>query len=111
MTCGCCLEACPQFTKLEVVKLTGEIEEQCQQRKVESLDEYFLGAVAMSQAILFNEHPTGHMNAGERLEDLMGPGGLQSCGNTQNCVAVCPKEIPLTTSIARAGRQIVQTVV
>ncbi|MGN6133097.1 MAG: succinate dehydrogenase iron-sulfur subunit, partial [Aureliella sp.] len=22
----------------------------------------------------------------------------------QNCVAVCPKHIPLTTSIARAGR-------
>ena len=105
MTCGCCLEACPQFTKLEVVKLTGETEEQCQQRKVESLDESFLGAAAMSQAILFNEHPTGHMNAGERLEALMGPGGLQSCGNAQNCVAVCPKEIPLTTSIARAGRQ------
>jgi succinate dehydrogenase / fumarate reductase iron-sulfur subunit len=29
---------------------------------------------------------------------------LQVCGNAQNCVAVCPKEIPLTTSIARAGR-------
>ncbi|MEM8865982.1 MAG: succinate dehydrogenase iron-sulfur subunit, partial [Planctomycetota bacterium] len=23
-----------------------------------------------------------------------------------NCVAVCPKSIPLTTSIARAGRQV-----
>jgi succinate dehydrogenase / fumarate reductase iron-sulfur subunit len=26
------------------------------------------------------------------------------CGNAQNCVAVCPKRIPLTRSIARAGR-------
>jgi succinate dehydrogenase / fumarate reductase iron-sulfur subunit len=26
------------------------------------------------------------------------------CGNAQNCVAVCPKGIPLTRSIARAGR-------
>ena len=30
--------------------------------------------------------------------------GIQVCGNAQNCVAVCPKEIPLTTSIGRAGR-------
>ncbi|MEL7337617.1 MAG: succinate dehydrogenase iron-sulfur subunit, partial [Planctomycetota bacterium] len=29
---------------------------------------------------------------------------IASCGNAQNCVSVCPKEIPLTTSIARAGR-------
>ena len=28
-------------------------------------------------------------------------GGIQMCGNSQNCVAVCPKHIPLTRSIAR----------
>jgi len=39
-----------------------------------------------------------------RLDSLTAEGGLQICGNAQNCVAVCPKEIPLTTSIARAGR-------
>ena len=33
-----------------------------------------------------------------------GPGGIQDCGNAQNCVNVCPKKIPLTTSIGRAGR-------
>ena len=44
------------------------------------------------------------MNAGERLDALTAEGGIQVCGNAQNCVAVCPKEIPLTTSIARAGR-------
>ena len=33
----------------------------------------------------------------------MAEGGIQVCGNAQNCVAVCPKEIPLTTSIARPG--------
>ena len=54
--------------------------------------------------MFFNDDPTGKINAGERLDVLMGPGGLQMCGNAQNCVAVCPKEIPLTTSIARAGR-------
>ena len=54
--------------------------------------------------MLFNNHPTGKSLEGERLEALTGPGGIQACGNAQNCVAVCPKEIPLTTSIARAGR-------
>ena len=38
------------------------------------------------------------------LDALTDEGGIQICGNAQNCVAVCPKEIPLTTSIARAGR-------
>jgi succinate dehydrogenase / fumarate reductase, iron-sulfur subunit len=49
-------------------------------------------------------HPTGALNANERLEALMAEGGLQLCGNAQNCVAVCPKNIPLTRSIGRAGR-------
>ena len=35
---------------------------------------------------------------------LTATGGIQVCGNAQNCVVVCPKENPLTTSIARAGR-------
>lgn len=105
MTCGCCLEACPQFTKVELTQHVDETDEEFQQRKNEAHDEAFVGAAAISQAMLFNEHPTGHMNANERLEALMGPGGLQVCGNAQNCVAVCPKEIPLTTSIAKAGRQ------
>jgi succinate dehydrogenase / fumarate reductase iron-sulfur subunit len=34
----------------------------------------------------------------------MDEGGIQACGNAQNCVAVCPKNIPLTKSIAQAGR-------
>jgi succinate dehydrogenase / fumarate reductase iron-sulfur subunit len=63
-----------------------------------------LGPQAISQAVLFNAHPTRKMMASERLEALSGPGGIQVCGNAQNCVAVCPKHIPLTTSIARAGR-------
>ena len=54
--------------------------------------------------MLFNSNPTGKYNAAERLDALSAEGGLQVCGNAQNCVAVCPKEIPLTTSIARAGR-------
>jgi succinate dehydrogenase / fumarate reductase iron-sulfur subunit len=36
----------------------------------------------------------------------MGRGGIADCGNAQNCVKVCPKEIPLTTSIGELGRQV-----
>lgn len=104
MTCGCCLEACPQYTKIDVTQLPGEDDEDFAHRQARAYDRGFVGAAAISQAVLFNEHPTGAMNAGERLEALWAEGGLQICGNAQNCVAVCPKEIPLTTSIARAGR-------
>jgi len=105
MTCGCCVEACPQFSKVELTQQFDETDEQFAERRAQAYDQSFLGAAAISQTMLFNEHPTGHMNAGQRLEALMAPGGLQMCGNAQNCVAVCPKEIPLTTSIAKAGRQ------
>ena len=105
MTCGCCVEACPQFSKVELKQRVDETDEQFAERQAQAYDQSFVGAAAINQAMLFNEHPTGHMNAGERLEALMGPGGLQMCGNAQNCVAVCPKEIPLTTTIAKAGRQ------
>lgn len=104
MSCGCCLDACPQFLKIELTREEGESEEAFQQRKNEAFDNAFVGAHAISQAMLFNNHPTGRALAGERLDALSGPGGIQACGNAQNCVAVCPKEIPLTTSIARAGR-------
>lgn len=104
MSCGCCLEACPQFLKVEVTPEPGESAESLQERKNEAYDHSFVGPHAISQAMLFNNHPTGQMNSGERLDALMEEGGIQMCGNAQNCVAVCPKKIPLTTSIARAGR-------
>lgn len=104
MSCGCCLEACPQYNKIELVKLEGETDEAFAARKKESFDENFVGAHAISQVMLFNSNPTGKMQADERLDALMEPGGIQVCGNAQNCVAVCPKHIPLTDSIARAGR-------
>ncbi len=84
MTCGCCLEACPNYNE----------------------GTEFVGPAAISQVRLFNAHPTGKMNASERLEALMGPGGISECGNAQNCVKACPKEIPLTTSIADVYRQV-----
>jgi succinate dehydrogenase / fumarate reductase iron-sulfur subunit len=104
MSCGCCLEACPQFTKIELTQMAGETEEEFDARKQRVFDHEFVGAHAISQVVLFNAHPTGEMNANERLHALTAPGGIQVCGNAQNCVAVCPKQIPLTTSIARAGR-------
>jgi len=104
MTCGCCLEACPQYLKIELHQREGETDEAFARRRDAAYDRGFIGAAAISQAMLFNMHPTGKMNAGERLEALMEEGGLQVCGNAQNCVAVCPKSIPLTRSIARAGR-------
>jgi len=104
MSCGCCLEACPQFTKIELQRQPGESEEEFATRKNASFDQGFLGAHAISQAVLFNSHPVGKNMANERMEALTSAGGVQDCGNAQNCVAVCPKDIPLTTSIARAGR-------
>ena len=104
MSCGCCMEACPQFTKIEPVRQQGESDDDFEARRNQQFDTSFLGAHAIGQTVLFNSNPTGAMNASERLAALMGPGGIQVCGNAQNCVAVCPKEIPLTTAIAKAGR-------
>lgn len=83
MTCGCCLEACPNVNEKS----------------------NFIGPAPLSQVRLFNAHPTGEMHKEERLAAIMGEGGLTSCGNSQNCVEVCPKGIPLTTSIAHLNRQ------
>ena len=59
-----------------------------------------------AQALLFNLHPTGSQLKGERYEALMAPGGLFECGNSQNCVRACPKEIPLTTSLAKMKQKV-----
>jgi succinate dehydrogenase / fumarate reductase iron-sulfur subunit len=104
ISCGCCVEACPQFTKIETVRREGEPADDFEKRRKAAFDAAFVGPHAISQAMLFNSHPTGKMIADERLEALTSQGGIQVCGNAQNCVAVCPKRIPLTRSIARAGR-------
>src|SRR5262245_3024333 len=104
MSCGCCLDACPQYLKIEVERAEGESDAAFEQRRNAEYDRAFVGAHAISQAVLFNLNPTGKNNGAERLDALMAEGGIQACGNAQNCVAVCPKNIPLTTSIGRAGR-------
>jgi succinate dehydrogenase iron-sulfur subunit len=104
ISCGCCLEACPQYARLEFVRRDGETEQQFEERKRLLYDRAFMGAAIIAQAMRFNYDPTGSLNIDERLDALMSEGGIQMCGNAQNCVAVCPKEIPLTREIARAGR-------
>ena len=106
MTCGCCVEACPQYMKVEVERKPNESDAEFEKREAEANENAFIGPQAISQVMLFNSNPTGKMIADERLEELTNPGGLQVCGNAQNCVAVCPKEIPLTRSIGRAGRAV-----
>jgi succinate dehydrogenase / fumarate reductase iron-sulfur subunit len=104
MSCGCCLEACPQYLKIDLVRREGEGEAEFVGRENQAFDRAFVGAHAVSQVVFYNGHPVGKLQARERLDALMAEGGLAVCGNAQNCVAVCPKNIPLTTSIGRAGR-------
>ncbi len=84
MTCGCCLEACPQINS----------------------HSKFIGPAAISQARLFNANPVGYSQKGKRLRPLMEEGGISDCGNNQNCVRVCPKNIPLADSIAAISRDV-----
>src|SRR6202165_2476506 len=86
ISCCSCMEACPQFNEN-----TG-----------------FVGAATISQVRLFNTHPTGAALKRERLAALMGDGGIHECGCAQNCVEVCPKDIPLTTSISEVGGQVMK---
>lgn len=83
ISCGCCLEGCPQVNDKSA----------------------FIGPAAISQARLFNIHPVGKEDSEKRFKTLMGEGGIGDCGNAQNCVRVCPKGIPLTESIAAIGRE------
>ena len=83
ITCGSCLEVCPQVNQ----------------------GNKFIGAAAISQVRLFNMHPTGAMHARERIQSILGEGGIEECANAQNCVKACPKGIPLTESLAEVNRQ------
>ncbi|MCU7929406.1 MAG: succinate dehydrogenase iron-sulfur subunit [Candidatus Thiodiazotropha sp. (ex Codakia rugifera)] len=83
MSCGCCMEACPQYGPEKV----------------------FVGPASLAAVRLMNNHPTGSYLKKQRLHAIMAEGGISDCGNAQNCVRVCPKEIPLTTAIGELGRQ------
>lgn len=83
MTCGCCSEACPQVSEKTS----------------------FVGPAAIAQALLFNLHPIGQTQSEDRLEFLTTEEGITNCGNAQNCVKVCPNDVPLTLAIAEMNRQ------
>ena len=86
ISCCCCMEVCPQFNK----------------------QTNFVGAATIAQVRLFNTHPTGAALKDDRLHALMGDGGIQECGYAQNCVEVCPKDIPLTDAISEVSGQVMR---
>jgi succinate dehydrogenase / fumarate reductase iron-sulfur subunit len=83
MTCGCCLEACPQYGP--------------------DLD--WIGPQIAGQTLYFNLHETGKRLKDDRLNVMESAGGIGDCGNAQNCVKVCPKEVPLLDALGAMGRQ------
>jgi succinate dehydrogenase / fumarate reductase iron-sulfur subunit len=82
MTCGCCLEACPNVND----------------------SSSFMGPAVVNQVRFLNLHPTGATQQRARLEAMMRKGGVAECGKSQNCVEVCPKQIPLVESLAHVSR-------
>lgn len=82
MTCGCCLEACPQINE----------------------NSPFIGPAAIGQTLLFNLQPIGKTLEDDRLDVMTSESGITGCGNAQNCVKVCPKGVPLTFAIAQINR-------
>ncbi len=111
MSCGCCLEACPQYIKVELRRQKGESTKDFEKRQDAAFDRVFIGAHANSQVVLMNSHPTGANTAHQRLDALIAEGGIQNCGKAANCQAVCPKNIPLMTSWGRAGRAVTVRVI
>ena len=85
ISCTICMEVCPQFN--------------------ESTD--FVGAATIAQVKLFNMDPAGAVLKEERLRALAGDGGVQECGMAQNCVAACPKQLPLIEAISDVSRDVV----
>src|SRR5699024_10967810 len=82
MTCGVCLEACPNVN--------------------DKSD--FIGPALLSLPRLYNAHPNGEMNKEDMLHGMIDDGVVSGCSKSQNCVQVCIKEISLTTSIATMNR-------
>lgn len=78
ISCCLCMEVCSEFTE----------------------DTHFVGAAIINQVRLFNLHPVGALLKPERLDAMMSDGGIHDCSYAQNCVQICPKNIPLTTSIS-----------
>ena len=85
ISCTICMEVCPQFND----------------------STNFVGAATIAQVKLFNMDPAGKVLKEERLRALAGDGGVQECGMAQNCVAACPKQLPLIEAISDVSRDVV----
>ena len=85
ISCTICMEVCPQFND----------------------STSFVGAATIAQTKLFNMDPAGSVLKEERLRALAGDGGVQECGMAQNCVAACPKQLPLIEAISDVSRDVV----
>jgi len=83
MSCGCCLEACPNVNAKSA----------------------FIGPAALNQVRLFNEMSFGKLTKSKRLASIIAEDGISNCHNSQNCAQVCPKKIPLTSSIAMLKKE------
>jgi len=83
MTCGCCMEACPQINSRSS----------------------FMGPHIVGQVRLFNIHESGKMQSEDRIEVMKGPGGVTECGNAQLCQQACPKDLPLLNAIGQINRK------
>lgn len=83
ISCGLCLEVCPQYHK----------------------DSSFIGAQAISRAHLMTLQASAAGNF-NRLLSLMEEGGIEDCGKAQNCQKICPQKIPLVDSIAAIAREV-----
>ncbi len=82
MSCGCCLEACPQYLKIDAIAEPGESGEHFRHRAEPLYEDGFIGAHAINQIVLFNHHPTGRANKAERMatSDRRGRNsGLRKC--------------------------------
>ncbi|MCL2823673.1 MAG: succinate dehydrogenase iron-sulfur subunit [Polyangiaceae bacterium] len=80
--CGCCLEVCPN---------------------VNDSSEY-VGAAVINRVRYLGLYPGIDGLSGERLDGLMGRGGVVDCGKAQVCADVCPKGVPLVESIGQMSR-------
>src|ERR1700678_509603 len=85
ISCTICMEVCPQFND----------------------STSFVGAATIAQVKLFNMDSAGAELQEEQLRALAGDGGVQECGMAQNCVAACPKQLPLIEAISDVSRDVV----
>lgn len=80
--CGLCLEACPRFGG----------------------GEDYVGPAAIVGAQLANLLDPAK-DRENRLEILMGKGGIEDCGHFQNCQKSCPEEIPILSILGEISRK------